>query len=50
MLMYKIKRLIIEIMERINRLMKIDILTLFPDMFTSLNHSILGKARDKNNT
>ena len=28
--------------------MKIDILTLFPDMFTSLNHSILGKARDKN--
>ena len=33
---------------RINRLMKIDILTLFPDMFTSLNHSILGKARDKN--
>ena len=28
--------------------MKIDILTLFPDMFASLNHSILGKARDKN--
>ena len=28
--------------------MKIDILTLFPDMFTSLNHSILVKARDKN--
>ena len=28
--------------------MKIDILTLFPDMFTSLNHSILGKARNKN--
>ena len=28
--------------------MKIDILTLFPDMFTSLNHSILGKARDEN--
>ncbi|AXI26988.1 MULTISPECIES: tRNA (guanosine(37)-N1)-methyltransferase TrmD [Gemella] len=28
--------------------MKIDILTLFPDMFDSLNHSILGKAREKN--
>ena len=28
--------------------MKIDILTLFPDMFASLNHSILGKAKDKN--
>ena len=28
--------------------MKIDILILFPDMFASLNHSILGKARDKN--
>lgn len=27
--------------------MKIDILTLFPDMFTALNHSILGKAKDK---
>ncbi|MBF0710205.1 MULTISPECIES: tRNA (guanosine(37)-N1)-methyltransferase TrmD [unclassified Gemella] len=27
--------------------MKIDILTLFPEMFTSLNHSILGKAKDK---
>ena len=26
--------------------MKIDILTLFPDMFDSLNHSILGKAKD----
>ena len=25
--------------------MKIDILTLFPDMFDSLNHSILGKAK-----
>lgn len=28
--------------------MKIDILTLFPDMFDSLNHSILGKARENN--
>jgi len=28
--------------------MKIDILTLFPDMFDSLNHSILGKAKDNN--
>lgn len=27
--------------------MKIDILTLFPEMFTSLNHSILGKAKEK---
>ena len=27
--------------------MKIDILTLFPDMFDALNHSILGKAKDK---
>ncbi|MBF0713919.1 tRNA (guanosine(37)-N1)-methyltransferase TrmD [Gemella sp. GH3] len=28
--------------------MKIDILTLFPNMFDSLNHSILGKAKEKN--
>ncbi len=28
--------------------MKIDILTLFPEMFSSLNHSIIGKAIDKN--
>ncbi|MBU0278484.1 MULTISPECIES: tRNA (guanosine(37)-N1)-methyltransferase TrmD [unclassified Gemella] len=28
--------------------MKIDILTLFPDMFDSLNHSILGRAKNKN--
>jgi len=28
--------------------MKIDILTLFPDMFSSLNESILGKAQNKN--
>lgn len=28
--------------------MKIDILTLFPDMFEVLNHSILGKAINKN--
>ena len=27
--------------------MKIDILTLFPNMFDALNHSILGKAKDK---
>ena len=27
--------------------MKIDILTLFPDMFAPLEHSILGKAKDK---
>ncbi|CQR24459.1 tRNA (guanine-N(1)-)-methyltransferase [Streptococcus varani] len=27
--------------------MKIDILTLFPDMFAPLEHSIVGKARDK---
>ena len=26
--------------------MKIDILTLFPEMFSSLNHSILGKAKE----
>lgn len=28
--------------------MKIDILTLFPNMFDVLNHSILGKAKEKN--
>ncbi|MDO4814130.1 MAG: tRNA (guanosine(37)-N1)-methyltransferase TrmD [Gemella sp.] len=28
--------------------MKIDVLTLFPDMFNSLNHSILGKAKENN--
>ena len=28
--------------------MKIDILTLFPEMFSSLNESIIGKAREKN--
>ena len=27
--------------------MKIDILTLFPDMFAPLEHSIVGKAKDK---
>ena len=27
--------------------MKIDILTLFPEMFTPLEHSIVGKAREK---
>lgn len=27
--------------------MRITVLTLFPEMFTSLNHSILGKAQDK---
>ena len=27
--------------------MKIDILTLFPEMFAPLEHSIVGKARDK---
>jgi tRNA (guanine37-N1)-methyltransferase len=28
--------------------MKIDILTLFPEMFEIFNHSIIGKAKDKN--
>lgn len=28
--------------------MKIDILTLFPDMFDTLNHSIIGKAKENN--
>lgn len=28
--------------------MKIDILTLFPNMFTALDHSILGKAKENN--
>ena len=28
--------------------MKIDILTLFPEMFSSLNESIIGKAKEKN--
>ena len=28
--------------------MKIDVLTLFPEMFTPLNDSILGKAQEKN--
>lgn len=28
--------------------MRVDILTLFPDMFDSLNHSILGKAKENN--
>jgi tRNA (guanine37-N1)-methyltransferase len=28
--------------------MKIDILTLFPEMFDSLNHSILGRAKEHN--
>lgn len=28
--------------------MKIDVLTLFPEMFDSLNHSIVGKALNKN--
>lgn len=27
--------------------MKIDILTLFPEMFSPLEHSIVGKAREK---
>ncbi len=27
--------------------MRIDILTLFPEMFAPLEHSIVGKARDK---
>ena len=27
--------------------MKIDILTLFPDMFAPLEYSIVGKAKDK---
>ena len=27
--------------------MKIDILTLFPEMFAPLEHSIVGKAREK---
>ena len=27
--------------------MKIDILTLFPDMFAPLEHSIVGKAQEK---
>ena len=27
--------------------MKIDILTLFPNMFDALKHSILGKSKDK---
>ena len=28
-------------------MMKIDILTLFPEMFSPLEHSIVGKAREK---
>lgn len=28
--------------------MRIDILTLFPEMFSSLNESIIGKAKEKN--
>ena len=30
------------------RVMRIDILTLFPEMFTALDHSLLGKAISKN--
>ena len=28
--------------------MKFDVLTLFPEMFTALNESIIGRATDKN--
>ena len=28
--------------------MKFDVLTLFPEMFTSLEQSIIGRAREKN--
>ena len=40
------KRVDVEILEGLE-LMKIDILTLFPEMFSPLEHSIVGKAREK---
>ena len=46
--MLKIKRIIIDAYGRVALMMKIDVLSLFPEMFTGFSvHSILKKASEK---